>query len=269
MRTIAHISDLHFGRTDGSLLDPLRESLRSIAPDLIVISGDLTQRARREPFESAREYLDSLPGPQLVVPGNHDVPLYNVVQRFASPLGKYRRFFNDELEPHFIDEEIAVVGVNTARSLVFKGGRINMAQVDRVRGLLCDLDEDVTKIVVSHHPFDVPKDSDDEDQIVGRAKKALEQLAGCGADVFLAGHLHGSHIGHTADRYRIEGVSALVVQAGTALSTRQRGEANAFNALRVSPRHIEVDQYTWQSGAFSRALTQAFDHDGRGWSPSA
>ena len=269
MRTIAHISDLHFGRVDAALLGPLRDALRQVSPDLVVISGDLTQRARKEQFEAARAYLDTLPKPQLVVPGNHDVPLYDLVRRFASPLGKYRRFLSEDLEPHFIDGEIAVVGVNTARSLVFKGGRINMEQVDRVRQLLCDLHDGVTKIVVSHHPFDVPKDSDDEDQIVGRAKKALEHLAGCGADVFLAGHLHGSHIGHTADRYRIEGVSALVVQAGTALSTRQRGESNAFNALRVSPRHIEVDQYTWQSGAFSRARTQAFDHDGRGWSPSA
>jgi hypothetical protein len=121
---------------------------------------------------------------------------------------------------------------------------------------------------VSHHPFDVPKESGEEDQIVGRARMALEKLAGCGADLLLAGHLHASHVGHTAERYRIAGVSALVVQAGTALSTRGRGESNSFNMLRVAAQHIEIHRYSYEDGAFRRALTEAFDHDGCGWTAS-
>jgi predicted phosphodiesterase len=161
-----------------------------------------------------------------------------------------------------------VIGVNTARSLVFKGGRINEEQVEQVRAAICGLPEAVTKIVVSHHPFDAPKDSDEEDQIVGRARMALERLAGCGADLLLAGHMHTSRVGHTADRYDIDGVSALVVQAGTALSTRARGEPNSFNVLRVSAQHIEVERHEWREGAFHRASTESFDHDGHGWSPA-
>jgi 3',5'-cyclic AMP phosphodiesterase CpdA len=268
VRTLAHLSDLHFGRIDPALLDPLRGTLEKLRPDLVVVSGDLTQRAKAKQFLEARAYLDTLPGPQLVVPGNHDVPLYNVFQRFLRPLARYKRLVSAELEPSYIDAEIAVVGVNTARSLVFKGGRINKEQVEQVRAKICDLGEDVTKILVTHHPFDAPESGGDEDQIVGRARMALESLAHCGADVLLAGHLHAAHVGHTADRYRIAGISALVVQAGTALSTRHRGETNSFNALRVSRRHIEVDQYAWSGSGFARGGTEAFDHDGEGWRPA-
>jgi 3',5'-cyclic AMP phosphodiesterase CpdA len=265
MRVLAHLSDLHFGRVEATMLEPLRRSLEHAAPDLVVVSGDLTQRARPDEFREAREYLDSLPGPRLVVPGNHDVPLYNVFQRFFAPLAKYQRIVSPDLEPDFFDDEIAVVGVNTARSLVFKGGRINEEQVERIRAKICDLPREVTKIVVTHHPFSVPPDSDDEDQIVGRARMALEKLAGCGADVFLSGHLHEAHVGHTANRYRIAGISALVVQAGSAISSRTRGADNSFNVLRVGARHIEIDRYAWKDQAFVVDCTEAFAHDAGGW----
>ena len=267
MRTIVHLSDLHFGRIDEALLEPLRRRLEALRPDLVVVSGDLTQRARAKQFREARAYLDTLPKPQLVVPGNHDVPLYNVFQRFLRPLAKYQRIVTPDLDPHFIDAEIAVVGVNTARAFVFKGGRINEDQVEVVRAKICNLSEEVTKIVVTHHPFDVPKGSDEADQIVGRAKMALEKLAHCGADLLISGHLHETHVGHTAERYQIAGVSALVIQAGTALSTRTRGENNSFNVLRVSPRHVEVDQYITKEGDFVRTATRAFDHSADGWNP--
>ena len=268
MRTIAHLSDLHFGRIDEALLEPLRRTLERLSPDLVVVSGDLTQRARARQFREARDYLATLPRPQLVVPGNHDVPLYDVFRRFLAPLGRYKRIVTRDLEPEFIDDEIAVVGVNTARSLVFKGGRINDEQAERLRAKLCPLPERITKIVVTHHPFNVPHGSSEEDQIVGRARMALEKLADCGADVLLSGHLHKAHVGHTATRYDIAGVSALVVHAGTALSTRSRGETNSFNVLRVSPRHIEVDRHTWRDGAYRVDASESFDHDAGGWHES-
>ena len=269
MKTLVHLSDLHFGRTDPAVLEPLRRCIHGLEPNLVVVSGDLTQRARKEQFEEAVAYLETLPGPQLVVPGNHDVPLYNVVKRFLSPLGNYKRIVTEDLDPAHIDDEMAVVGVNTARSAVFKGGRINMEQVEVIKERLCGLPEGITKIVVTHHPFDAPKDSEHEDQIVGRAKKALEELAGCGADLLLAGHLHASAVSHTADRYAIAGLSALVVQAGTATSTRQRGEPNSFNVLRVQSNHIEVDRLVFNDTEFVVASTQAFDHDPKGWKEGA
>ena len=265
MRTIVHLSDLHFGRVNPSLLDPLLRVVREVGPDLVAISGDLTQRARSYQFQQARSFLDALPKPQIVVPGNHDIPLHNVFARFLEPLTKYRRYITDDLQPSYEDEEVAIVGVNTARSLVFKGGRINETQVSRLRDKFCSLGNGVVKVVVTHHPFDLPEGHDVRD-LVGRAKMAMTGLAECGADLFLAGHLHISHTGHTK-RYNIHGYSALVVQAGTATSTRERGEVNSFNVLRVAYPAITVEKFAWNASTASFAVSTAeqFKHTEEGW----
>ena len=267
MKTLAHISDLHFGRVDPAAAAALRRALTKLAPNLVVVSGDLTQRARAAQFREARAFLDTLPKPQLVVPGNHDVPLYNVFKRFLAPLRNYRRIVTTDLEPFFIDDEVAVVGVNTARSLTFKGGRINEDKAERVRERLFGLPEGVTKIVVTHHPFDVPEGGEEMGHIVGRARMALERLAGCGADLLLAGHLHEAHVGHTSERYQVAGVSALIVQAGTATSDRTRESPNSFNVLRVSSNYIEVEPFERRGEDFVSAGVQAFHHDPAGWHP--
>jgi 3',5'-cyclic AMP phosphodiesterase CpdA len=265
MRSIVHLSDIHFGRLNEHVVEPLIEKIETLAPDLVAVSGDLTQRARSHQFKEARAFLDRLPQPQIVVPGNHDVPLHNPLTRFFQPLTKYRKFITDDLRPVHLDEEIAVVGLNTARSLTIKGGRINEHQVAWMREKLCDLDPDVIRIVVTHHPFDLPE-GHDESNLVGRARMAMETLASCGADLFLAGHLHVSHTTHTATRYRIKGHSALVVQAGTATSSRGRGEENSFNLIRIDKPKIEIDRYTWnQQETFEVSLTERFQLTPDGW----
>src|SRR6185369_5216943 len=265
MRTILHLSDLHFGRVNPSLIDPLVSIAGEIGPDVVAISGDLTQRARSHQFQQARSFLDALPKPQIVVPGNHDIPLHNVFARFLEPLTKYKRYITEDLQPAYEDEEVAIVGVNTARSLVFKGGRINESQVGRLREKFCALGSGVIKVVVTHHPFDLPEGYDERD-LVGRARMAMTGLAECGADLFLAGHLHVSHTGHTK-RYNIRGHSALVVQAGTATSTRERGETNSFNLLRIAYPEIAVERFTWNplQSSFAVATTEQFKHTSEGW----
>jgi len=265
MRRIVHLSDLHFGRVNPALLAPLEKAVRELEPDVVAISGDLTQRARSYQFQQARSFLDSLPGPQIVVPGNHDIPLHNVYARFLEPLTKYKRFITEDLQPEYEDEEVTIIGVNTARSLVFKGGRINRFQIERLRDKFCSLGSAVVKVVVTHHPFDLPEGYDERD-LVGRAKLAMTGLAECGADLFLAGHLHVSHTGHTK-RYNIRGHTALVVQAGTATSTRGRGEANSFNLLRIAYPAITVDKFAWDpsSASFAVATSENFKHSDEGW----
>jgi 3',5'-cyclic AMP phosphodiesterase CpdA len=266
MRKIVHLSDLHFGRTDASVVGPLADAVTSLQPSLVVVSGDLTQRARTHQFEEAREFLDRLPQPQLVVPGNHDVPLWNVVARFASPLEKFRRHINADTEPVYEDEEMIVVGVNTARSLTHKYGRINEEQVAVLRERFCAHDGGVFKVVVTHHPFDLPAGAD-EREIVRRARMAMEALASCGADLLLAGHLHVGHTGHTAERYKIKGHSALFVQAGTATSTRGRGESNSFNVIRLKHPFMQVERRVWQSAAstFKPGPAETFRETSEGW----
>jgi 3',5'-cyclic AMP phosphodiesterase CpdA len=266
MRTVVHLSDLHFGRVDVTLVDPLTRAVRDLKPDLVVISGDLTQRARTAQFIEARRFLDGLPKPQIVVPGNHDVPLYNLPARFLGPFVRYRYYISANLEPFYADEEIAVVGVNTARSLTIKNGRINQRQLNDIRKRLCVYPDTVTKIVVTHHPFDLPEGYR-EGSLVGRARMAMDILARCGVDVFLAGHLHVSHSRHTGERYRIAGYKALAISAGTALSVRRRSESNAFNVLRIQRSKLGLERYTWQSetACFARSAADYFERRADGW----
>jgi 3',5'-cyclic AMP phosphodiesterase CpdA len=265
MRVIVHLSDIHFGRLHPSLVAPLASTIRELHPDLLAVSGDLTQRARTREFEDARRFLDSLAFPRMVLPGNHDVPLYNVFTRFATPLARYKRAITTDLSPVYRDEEMIVVGVNTARSFTWGEGRINKRQVDEIVRTLSGAPSDLIRIVVTHHPFDLPVGMGEE-RLLGGAAMAMEKLAAANADLFLAGHLHISHVGHTAARYRIAGHSALVVQAGT-VSTRSRGEQPSFNVLRIDRPNISVERFVWDAALakFGAAAASNYRHADEGW----
>ena len=269
MRTIVHVSDLHFGRLDAQLVPPLLAAIRDLSPQLVAISGDLTQRARRNQFAEARTFIQALECPHLVVPGNHDVPFYDVARRFLSPLGRYKEFVADDLEPVYVDDEIVVMGLNSARALTFGRGRLNASQISRAAERLRGVDPQLVKIIVTHHPFDLP-DAYSDEHLVGRAKAAMAQFAEVGADLFLAGHLHVSHIGHSAERYKIAGHSALVVKAGT-ISARLRGEPNSFNVLRVNRPDISVARHTWDGARqiFVAGTARTFRHTEEGWIEAA
>jgi 3',5'-cyclic AMP phosphodiesterase CpdA len=269
MRTIVHLSDLHFGRVDDQVVGGLEAVVRDIAPDLLAVSGELTQRARSAQFRRARRFLDGLPGPQLVVPGNHDVPLYNLLARVLNPLGGYRRHVTRTLRPYFADDEVAVFGANTTRSFTIKHGGIAAAEVRRIQARVAALAEPIVKVVVCHHPFDTP----DPPVWLNRGRTgeaAVETLARAGVDIFLTGHLHVSFTGHSAGRYSVAGRSAIVVEAGTATSVRQRGEANAFNVLRIDAARIVVERHEWdaQTRLFAVTDAQPFDDTSDGWVPA-
>ncbi len=266
MRTIVHLSDLHFGRVDDALLDPLVDAVAKARPDVVAVSGDLTQRARNVQFREARAFLDRLPNPQIVVPGNHDVPLYDVLHRFAAPLRRFRRHISDDPAPFYQDDVMAVIGINTARSMTFKNGRINARQIALVEQRFAELPASILRIVVTHHPFDLPGGGEETD-IVGRSTIAMRAFADCGVDLFMSGHMHQSHVSNTTERYAIAGHSALIVQAGTASSTRGRGESNAFNVIRVEQAKVSIETWTWQPGRneFVREQTATHLKSKSGW----
>ena len=265
MRIVAHLSDLHFGRIDDSVLAPLRAAVHSAAPDLIAISGDFTQRAKRTQFAAAREFLDSLEPPKLVVPGNHDVPLWNVARRFLTPFARYREFISPDLEPEYQDDEMIVIGVNTARSFAHGEGRINARQVNRIVRRLAAAPAPLIRVIVTHHPFDLPPGVE-ERRLLGRARVAMIELARADADLFLSGHLHLSHASQSAERYGIEGHSALIVQAGT-VSKRGRGELPSFNLLRIQRPEIGLVKYEWDPATrvFASAAAGHYRHTSAGW----
>ena len=135
MRRLAHISDLHFGRTDPRVVEGLVAELNAERPDLIIVSGDLTQSARSGEFREARRFLDRLASPWLAVPGNHDISPYHLVQRFFDPFARFRRFIQPSTEPLWRDEEIAVVGINSARAMLLElnwaHGSLSRSQMER------------------------------------------------------------------------------------------------------------------------------------------
>ena len=258
MRTLIHLSDLHFGRVDPAILAPLVKFIGEVKPDVVAISGDLTQRARTAEFMAAREFLAAIPFPQIVVPGNHDVPLHNIVSRFARPLDRYRRYITADLQPVYADPEIVVAGVNTARALTWKDGRINRQQLEKLRATLQAVPSTGTKIVVTHHPFDLPAGA--SGRVVGRSRLAMKTLAECRVDLLLAGHFHIADTSQTAKRYQMPGYSAIIVSSGTSTSTRGRGQPNSFNVIQIDRPNLAIERRTWRptSGLFDVLSPGAF-----------
>jgi 3',5'-cyclic AMP phosphodiesterase CpdA len=265
MRKIVQLSDLHFGRTDPKIVAGLQAFILSLGPDVVVVSGDLTQRATESQFLEARIFLNSLPFPKIVVPGNHDVPLYNIRRRFWRPFSRFRRLIHPTTEPHYADSEVAIIGLNTARALVFKGGRVNRAQLKNLESTLSALSEQVIKIVVTHHPLQLIRSY--RTSFIGYSEKALRVLVKGRVDLLLAGHLHVSQIGSVVRPVKGQDHSAVQIQAGTATSLRYRGEPNAFNVLTIDGPRVIAEQYTWNKGTgnFALSQTEAFQREGGGW----
>lgn len=267
MRAIAHLSDLHFGTEIPAVVDALATELARRAPSLVIVSGDLTQRARRAQFAAARDFLARLPQPQLVVPGNHDIPLYDILRRFFAPLNRYRHYIGEDVNPHFGDDEIHVLGLNTARSFTWKNGRISRDQIDRLEQQLSAV-RDRIKIVVTHHPF-IPPPNDAGIQLVGRAAIAIPLLDRHGADLLLAGHLHRGYAGDIRPHYPSSDRSFVSAQAGTAISGRTRDEANAYNWIELTRDRIRIVVRAWDGAAFDSIRETIYQRDNTNWSPVA
>jgi 3',5'-cyclic AMP phosphodiesterase CpdA len=246
MKTIAHISDLHFGTEDPRVAEGLIKDIHQMQPELVINSGDFTQRARRSQYKSAAEYMKRLPHPQLSVPGNHDIPLFDILRRFLIPLDRYKKYISDELLPRYVDDDLTVLGINTARSLTWKSGRISDDQIEEMERILSSLQPSSFKIVVTHHPFLPPPGQEDTGvDLVGRASRALEVLELYEVDLLLAGHLHHGYTGDVRAHYPSSQRAIIVVQAGTAISDRVRHEPNGYNIIRLKDEYIGIEVRRW------------------------
>ena len=263
MRTIAHISDIHFGTVDDAVADALVREINDLRPSLVVASGDFTQRARAWQYRAAAEFLGKLPRPQLVVPGNHDIPLSNVLARFFWPLRNYTKYISRDLRPVFRDDEMLVVGLNTARSFTWnfsgfwKDGRISEEQLLDIRLRACEQPQPLHKIVVTHHPF-IPPPKERPHGIVHGAKHALAEMEACGVDIALAGHLHMGYSGDVRTHHEAVRRSIISIQAGTATSNRRRGEPNAYNLIKLDEKRLSVQVRAWNGRQFGAATDTHF-----------
>lgn len=250
MRTIVQISDLHFGTEDEHIAEVLLGELNEMKPSLIVVSGDLTQRARKAQFIAARKYLDRLQQPYIVIPGNHDIPLFDVFRRFLAPLNRYKKYITDNMMPVFKDDEIAVMGINTARSFTWKNGRISHEQIAAIKTVLCDVPNSIFKVVVTHHPF-IPPPGEDLVDLVDRAELALEVIDPCGIDLLMAGHLHHGYTGDIRTHYPAAKRPIIVAQAGTAISRRVRGEPNSYNVFTIDGKNFRISVRVYGENKFN------------------
>src|SRR5690242_487585 len=267
MARLVHLSDLHFGAHDQRLVQAVEKQVDELKPDLVVISGDFTQRARTEQFREACAFLDRLreSGHEVLgVPGNHDVPLYDVLRRFLSPLTRYRRFIDDSLCPFVELPGLVALGINTARSLTFKDGRISRDQIDFIRDSFARAPSQAVRVLVTHHPLFAVPVGEQTERAVGRNELALDAIEEAGVDLLLAGHAHHAST-HDASELVTRSGGALVVQAGTATSTRVREQEQSFNTIDIDRGRVTVTVNAWSGEAFKAADAQPYQYQGGRW----
>lgn len=266
MSLLLHLSDTHFGTEQAPVAEALLRLACEIRPDIAVLSGDVTQRARSRQFAAARNFTDALAASvKLVIPGNHDIPLFNLAARLFSPYGNYRHAFGSALEPQFISEDMLVLCLNTTRPWRHKDGELSRTQIEHVARQLQAATARQLRVVVVHQPLQVVSDSDSANLLHGH-RDAAHRWAAAGADLILSGHIHFPYVrmlhGQTARRAR----PVWAVSAGTAISRRVRqGHPNSVNLIRYDacqmPRKCVVERFDYdpRSASFVIADTSRLD----------
>lgn len=237
MNKILHLSDLHFGTEDPQVVLALQQLAEEQQTQLNLLSGDITQRARRRQFADAVKFMQQLPGPTLAVPGNHDLPLFNLPARVFNPYGNYRRAFGERLEPLYETSELLVIGLNTTHPARHVDGAVTQAQIERVSGLLNQAKPEQLRIIMQHHPVCAVEGSDVANLLINR-EQAVPAWTDAGMDILLAGHIHLPYI------LPLQGTQnnrrAWAVQAGTGVSQRIRGNVpNSVNVIEYLGSHTE------------------------------
>lgn len=256
MSVILHISDPHFGTEVAAALEALLALHAELEPDLVVLSGDVTQRARFGQFERAARFFAALgPRARLVLPGNHDIPLFNAMARVFFPYAGYRRVFGQDLEPVFEGDDLLVVGVNTTRPWRWKDGEISPTQMGRVAQRVAATDPRKLKVIVTHQPVHIVT-SKDIKNLVHECEPAVRSWTERGADLFLGGHIHLPYVRPLEERYPGLPRRSWIAQAGTAVSSRVRGGIpNAVNVIRYdqaqTPRHCRVERWDFCPPGFA------------------
>jgi len=257
MPTIAHISDLHFNCVASVVAAALVADLQENPPQVLAITGDLTQRGRRRQYAAAAAFIRQLPKPQILTVGNHDIPLFDILRRIRRPLDRYRQYITDELAPFYHIDSLAIAALNTACSWTWRwngfwrDGRISSPQLRQLEDRVRALAPATFKILVTHHPF-LPPPRGHFHPVVG-AEQAVQIFEQLGIDMILSGHLHKPYSGDLRTYYPWLSRSMLCSQAGTAISTRRRRDPNAYNVITVDSSDITIATRCWNGSAFEQS----------------
>lgn len=261
MSTLLQVSDTHFGCERARAVEALVALAAGLRPDLVVLSGDITQRARRRQFDAARRFAGRLGAPLVAIPGNHDIPLFDVLSRALRPYAEYARAFGADLEPVHENADLLAVCVNTTRAYRHRHGEVCAAQVERVAARLRACPPGKLRIVVTHQPLHVPRARDESNLLRGHAD-AARAWAAAGADLALAGHIHLPFVRPVRERVPDLARSLWAVNAGTAVSHRVRGgggERNSVNVVRYVAGEpacrVERHEHDGESAGFRLAET--------------
>ena len=259
MSILLQISDTHFGTEQPHVVEALLQLAHDVKPAVVVVSGDITQRARRAQFEAAREFVSRIASPAMVaIPGNHDIPLFNVFARLFYPYAGFARTFGEDLNPHWQSQDLLVIGVNTTRPSRHKDGEVSRQQIEAVAQRLAAASNGQLRIVVTHQPVHVVRESEIHNRLHGH-EAAIRAWSAAGADIIMGGHIHLPFIVPLHDQYPRLPRRCWGVQAGTAVSSRvRRNHPNSVNVIRYSDNECSVERWDYHAdvNAFSTVETE-------------
>ncbi len=268
---LVHISDLHFGAVHEGMEDHLRTAILKAAPALVVVSGDLTMRGRQDEFGEAKAFMDSLPLPQLVVPGNHDVQgTWFFWERFLTPWRNYRSTISANLEPVWRSPGMIVVGLNSARPagwhLDWSRGQLSRWQMARLNSLYGAADPDALRVLVVHHPPAAPPHGTAR-HLIGRLREFTDAVKEAGVDLVLSGHFHMSYAQALVLPDGAEAKTCVLSSVSTATSHRLKGEPNGFHVIDGDARGLVIEDWAWTGTEYlkRRSWTFASESGARDW----
>ena len=249
---IIQISDLHFGMHNEALINPFFLDLAQLKPDLIMISGDLTQRATTEQYHLLRHFLNTLPAPYLTVPGNHDIPLYNVYNRLSQPFAKYQKYVSPSLEAHFINNEVKILGVNSATPYKIKDGKLSKKTIKQIRDSFAQ-DNGLINILFFHHNLNYFSGMHHP---LNNAEEFIHYLQDSSIHLVCTGHLHYANLKLIPKNSQNH---CAILHAGSLLCERNKDDKNSFYVIDVNKMRCTIDWRVFNGETFASQHVDEID----------
>ena len=267
MITLIHLSDLHVGKVNEKVKQSLLRDLKHEKPSLIVISGDSVQGESERYFRAACELIEQFPSPTFIVPGNHDIPSYNLARRFYDPFRNYHKYLCRSLSPIYEHEPVVVIGLSSVHAwrLNFVDGTLYPKQLRYLRETLKRYSSDWLKIVVFHHPCVIPPENKRKKFLIKRYRRILDCLFENKVDLVLSGHFHHHCIIDAAEYHGVPERSLLVSIVSTTISTRIRHYPNSYTLIALNSSEIRFQPRVWDTEKFEPQTQEVYQKVNSHW----